>query len=147
MARTLKVLAWLMGVSCLLIGVYHFALGVWSVPGAAVTDQVRATWDSRERTYSVYFAVFGLAWIWAARQTPIPARAVRILSLIFLASGLGRVLSVLVEGWPHPMQTGEAILELVLPFVFLALAGAAERADGAGGPRAHPARRREQSVG
>lgn len=32
MAKTLKVLALIMGVSCALIGLYHFVLGQWSVP-------------------------------------------------------------------------------------------------------------------
>jgi Domain of unknown function (DUF4345) len=52
-ASYLRNLAGFTGLSCIAIGVYHFALGTASVPGA--TD-ANATVDSRERFYSVYFA-------------------------------------------------------------------------------------------
>src|SRR5260221_278858 len=58
--RHLKNLAVFTGLSCIVIGIYHFALGTASVPGA--TD-ANATVDSRERFYSAYFAGYGLAWL------------------------------------------------------------------------------------
>ena len=57
--RSLRNLAGFTGLSCVAIGLYHFALGTASVPGA--TD-ANATVDSRERFYSAYFAGYGLAW-------------------------------------------------------------------------------------
>jgi hypothetical protein len=54
----MKNLAGFTGLSCIVIGIYHFALGTASVPGA--TD-ANATVDSRERFYSAYFAGYGLA--------------------------------------------------------------------------------------
>lgn len=125
MAKLLRVLTLVMGVSFALIGLYHFSLGEWSVPG---TGPATATIDSRERFFSAIFFGYGLAWIWAARQSPISATLIRVLAGVFLLAGTGRVLSVLTVGWPHWLQTSEAVLELVLPLVFFALAGADEKA-------------------
>lgn len=123
-----KALGWLcvlMGVACAGIGVAHFALGVASVPGEA---RAGATVDSRERFYGAIFLGYGLAWLWAARQSPIPARAVRWLAGIFLLGGIGRVLSLAVIGPPHVFQLVLTVIELALPPVFLALASADEQA-------------------
>src|SRR5271169_1722607 len=56
--RHLRSLAGFTGLSCIVIGIYYFALGTASVPGAS---DANATVDSRERFYSAYFAGYGLA--------------------------------------------------------------------------------------
>ena len=128
-ASALRALAWVMGVACALIAAYHFAGGIWSVPGTeSIQGGARATVDSRERFYSAIFLGYGLAWVWVARRRPVPAAAVRFLAAIFLLGGLGRCLSLLVEGWPHWFQLPESAVELVLPFFFFWLAGADEKA-------------------
>ncbi|MGW7443989.1 DUF4345 domain-containing protein [Kitasatospora sp. NPDC054795] len=50
------------------------------------------------------FAGYGVAWIRAARQAPVPARAVRWLAAVLLLGGLARVLSIVVDGRPHWFQ-------------------------------------------
>lgn len=127
MARLLRVLTVLMGVTCALIGLYHLTLGQVSVPGAGTAS---ATIDSRERFYSAIFIGFGLAWVWASRQAPVPATTVRILAGIFLLGGAGRVLSWVDLGPPHWLQVAGMVVELGLPFVFFWLAPADERATG-----------------
>ncbi|MCK7625236.1 DUF4345 domain-containing protein [Streptomyces sp. RS10V-4] len=127
-----------MGAACAAIGAYHFALGIVSVPGEGAAG---ATVDSRERFYNAIFLGYGLAWIWAARRTPIPAAAVRALTAVFLLGGLGRVLSGLVHDWPHWFQIPLAVLELALPPVYFWLADADEKAArpaAAGAPAAAP---------
>ncbi|MET7540550.1 DUF4345 domain-containing protein [Streptomyces sp. NPDC005507] len=124
MARLLKWLAMAMGIACAAIGLYHLVLGIASVPGEGSTG---ATVDSRERFYNAIFFGFGLAWIWAARQSPIPSTAVRWLAGIFLLGGIGRVLSVAVHGWPHWFQVPLSALELALPPLFFWLSTADER--------------------
>jgi hypothetical protein len=122
--RSLKNLAWLTGVSCVAIGIYHFMLGTASVPGAA---DANATVDSRERFYSAYFAGYGLAWLQAARKSPVRATEVRALAGLMLVSGVGRVISMLRNGRPHWFQEVLTAVEFVVPAAFLAIAQADER--------------------
>lgn len=73
------------------------------------------------------FVGYGLAWLWAARQRPVPARAVRWLVGVFLLGGVGRLLSLAVHGWPQWFQIALAVIELGLPPVFFWLADAEEQ--------------------
>jgi hypothetical protein len=125
MARTLKWLVVIMGISCIAIGAFHFLLGTASVPGEGTAG---ATVDSRERFYGAIFLGYGIAWIWAARQSPISSTLVRWLAGIFLLGGIGRVVSLVVHGNPQWFQTALTVLELGLPLLFFALASADEHA-------------------
>ncbi|MFI1330710.1 DUF4345 domain-containing protein [Streptomyces sp. NPDC020845] len=124
MARALCVLAQLMGWACVAIGLFHVALGNAAIPGAGSAG---ATVDSWGRFMGASFAGYGLAWLWAARQRPIPARAVRWLAGVFLLGGVGRLLSLAVHGWPQWFQIALTAIELGLPPVFFWLAEAEER--------------------
>ncbi|MEU6231515.1 DUF4345 domain-containing protein [Kitasatospora sp. NPDC047058] len=125
MARALRVLAWTMGVACVAIGLFHVVGGNAAVPGEAGAG---ATVDSMGRFFGAVFAGYGLAWVWAARQSPVPARVVRVLAGVFLLGALGRVLSIVVEGRPHGFQLFLMVLELALSPVFFGLAAADEKA-------------------
>ena len=48
--------------------------------------------------------------------------AVRWLSIVFLLGGMGRVLSLVIDGWPQWLQTGLTVIELAVPLMFLWLA-------------------------
>jgi hypothetical protein len=124
MPRVLKALVLLMGVACTLIGIYHFALGISSVPGETAAG---ATVDSRERFYNAIFIGYGLAWVWAWRQDPLPKHLVHALTWIFLLGGVGRVVSLVVEGRPHWFQLVLTAVELVVPFLFFWLLGTSDR--------------------
>jgi len=124
-ASHLRNLAGFTGLSCVVIGVYHFALGTASVPGA--TD-ANATVDSRERFYSAYFAGYGLAWLRAARKSPIRAGDVRLLSGLMLISAVGRLISLFDRGRPHWFQEVLTAVEFVVPAAFFAIADADENA-------------------
>jgi hypothetical protein len=121
--RHLRNLAGLTGLSCIVIGIYHFALGTASVPGA--TD-ANATVDSRERFYSAYFAGYGLAWLSAARRSPIRATEVRLLAGLMLVSAVGRVISLVHNGRPHWFQEALTAVEFIVPAAFFGLADADE---------------------
>ncbi|WP_369356878.1 DUF4345 domain-containing protein [Streptomyces sp. cg2] len=125
MARTLRVLAWVMGIACVAIGLFHVVAGMSAIPGAGDSD---ATVDSFGRFMGAIFAGYGLAWLWAARRMPIPAVAVRLLTGVFLLGGLSRVLSIAVAGWPDGFQVVLMAIELGLPPVYFWLADADERA-------------------
>jgi Domain of unknown function (DUF4345) len=122
--RHLKNLAGFTGLSCLVIGIYHFALGIASVPGAA---DANATVDSRERFYSAYFAGYGLAWLRAARRSPVRAADVRLLAGLMLVSAIGRVMSLASHGRPHWLQEVLTAVEFVVPAAFLGMATADEK--------------------
>jgi hypothetical protein len=124
--RDLKNLARFTGLSCIAIGVYHFALGTASVPGA--TD-ANATVDSRERFYSAIFAGYGLAWLRAARKSPIRAGEVRLLAGVMLLSAIGRLISLVDKGRPHWFQEVLTAVEFVVPAVFFGIAEADEKAE------------------
>jgi hypothetical protein len=116
--RHLKDRAGFTGLSCVAIGIYHFALGTASVPGA--TD-ANATVDSRERFYSAYFAGYGLAWLGAARSSPIRATQIRLLAGLMLVSAVGRVISLVSSGRPHWFQEVLTAVEFVVPAAFFEL--------------------------
>jgi uncharacterized protein DUF4345 len=121
--RHLKNLAGFTGLSCIVIGIYHFVLGTASVPGA--TD-ANATVDSRERFYSAYFAGYGLAWLGAARRSPIRAGEVRLLAGLMLVSAIGRVISLVHNGRPHWFQEVLTAVEFIVPAAFFGIADADE---------------------
>ncbi|WP_406839611.1 DUF4345 domain-containing protein [Streptomyces sp. AHU1] len=124
MARVLRILTQLMGWSSVAIGLFHVALGNAAIPGAGSAG---ATVDSWGRFMGAVFVGYGLAWLWAARQRPIPARAVRWLAGVFLLGGVGRLLSLAVHGRPQWFQIALAVIELSLPLVFFRLADSEER--------------------
>ena len=125
-ARHLKNLAGFTGLSCIAIGIYHFALGTASVPGA--TD-ANATVDSRERFYSAYFAGYGVAWLRAARKSPIRAGEVRLLAGLMAVSGIGRLISLVHNGRPHWLQEVLTAIEFIIPAAFFGIADADEAED------------------
>ncbi|MBV6701613.1 DUF4345 domain-containing protein [Kitasatospora aureofaciens] len=124
MAKALRVLAWTMGIACVAIGLEHVLLGNLALPGE---EHAGATIDSWGRFMGAVFAGYGAAWLWAVRQAPIPARAVRWLAGVFLLGGIGRLLSLAATGWPGAFQAVLAALELGLPPVYFWLADADER--------------------
>lgn len=147
MAKSLKWLLWIMGVACVAIGVLHFVLGTASVPGEG---RAGVTVDSRERFYGAIFLGYGLVWIWAVRQSPVPAAVVRWLAGVFFLGGLGRLLSLAVHGRPQWFQLALTVIELGLPPLYFALAGADEKAQsssGTGTRRAEPSRSRIEEPG
>ncbi|APE23717.1 MULTISPECIES: DUF4345 domain-containing protein [Streptomyces] len=138
MAKVLRVLTQVMGWACVAIGLFHVALGNAALPGAGSAG---ATVDSWGRFMGAAFAGYGLAWLWAARQHPIPAGPVRWLAGVFLLGGAGRLLSLAAHGRPHGFQIALTVIELALPPVFFWLANAEERAavTGVRSPAAPPA--------
>ncbi|WP_129307356.1 DUF4345 domain-containing protein [Streptomyces sp. L2] len=126
MARALRTLTQLMGWSSVAIGLFHVALGNAAIPGAGSAG---TTIDSWGRFMGSSFVGYGLAWIWAARQRPIPAAVVRWLAGVFLLGAAGRFLSLAVAGRPQWFQLALTAIEVALPPVFFWLADAEERTE------------------
>ncbi|MEV7211828.1 DUF4345 domain-containing protein [Kitasatospora cineracea] len=112
MARTLRFLSYAMGFACTAIGLLHLLAGNAIVPGATAAGP---TVDSLNRFLGAIFAGYGLAWLWTARQHPIPPTPVRALAALFLLGALGRILSLTVTGRPNWFQLALLAIELALP--------------------------------
>ncbi|MFE9576054.1 DUF4345 domain-containing protein [Nocardia sp. NPDC006044] len=123
MATALKWLSMTMGLACVAIGIFHLAAGIDGIPDMGSSG---VTADSQTRFFGAIFLGYGVAWIWAARQTPIPAIVIRWLAGIFLLGAVGRFISVAVYGWPHWFQIVLTALEVALPPLYLWLATADE---------------------
>jgi hypothetical protein len=122
----LRNMAGLAGLSCIAIGVYHFAFGTASVPGAA---DANATVDSRERFYSAFFAGYGFAWLRAARKSPIRASDVRLLAGLMFLGAVGRLISLVHNGRPHWFQEVLTAIEIVVPAVLFGIADTEEKTE------------------
>ncbi|MFF0390255.1 DUF4345 domain-containing protein [Kitasatospora sp. NPDC004615] len=117
--KALHALMLAMGYGCVAIGLFHVLLGNSAIPGESSAGP---TIDSLGRFFGAIFAGYGVAWLQAARQSPIRTTAVRWLAGILFLGGLGRILSLAVHGWPHWFQVALGIVELALPPLFLWLA-------------------------
>ncbi|MCX5384109.1 DUF4345 domain-containing protein [Streptomyces sp. NBC_00083] len=124
MARLLMWLSWAMGIADVAIGATHLIVGVASVPGAGSPGP---TVDSLMRFFGAIFLGYGLAWIWVARQSPIPSNAVRLLAGVFFLGGAARLLSWAALGRPDWFQLVLMGIELALPPLYFWLASADER--------------------
>ncbi|MEU3353452.1 DUF4345 domain-containing protein [Streptomyces sp. NPDC037389] len=113
--KLLTWLSWTMGIACVAIGVMHTVSGMDSIPDGKSGGP---TVDSLVRFFSAIFLGYGLAWIWAARQSPIPSKAVRWLAGIFFLGGLDRLVSWADVGRPDGLQIVLMALELGLPPLF-----------------------------
>ena len=80
-----------------------------------------ATMDGELRFYAPFWGVYGLALLAAARDPIRRLSWVPWLSALFFAGGVGRGVSLLTVGPPHPVFTLLMAIELLLPMVFLAL--------------------------
>ncbi|RFU88556.1 DUF4345 domain-containing protein [Streptomyces triticagri] len=130
--KALRLLASVMGWAGVAIGLFHVLAGNLAIPGATSAGP---TVDSLGRFLGATFAGYGLAWLWVARQSPIPALAVRWLTAVFFLGALGRILSLAVEGRPHWFQLALGGVELVVSPILFWLSGADEAASRAGADR------------
>ena len=124
MTRELKRLVLITGIVCVLLGLSQFVLGTRLTPGAAAAN---ATTESAERFAGGILIGFGLAWLWAARVSPLPLAVVRFLACVLLLGATGRIISVAGQGWPHWFQLVQTIVEIVVPALVLIVTAVVSR--------------------
>lgn len=112
MKRALQVFLVLFGVVVIAISLAHLAVGQHAVLGGS---ELNATSDGEDRFYAGIFLGFGAALIWCARDVERKFVAIAALSAAFFIGGIGRLLSLLFVGAPHPFFVAMLVVELVLP--------------------------------
>jgi hypothetical protein len=85
------------------------------------TGQWPATMDSELRFYAPFWGAYGLALLAVARDLPARLRFVPPLAALFFIGGVGRAISYVVVGPPHPFFAFLMAIELILPVVFVTL--------------------------
>jgi hypothetical protein len=69
--------------------------------------------DSEYRFAHVIWLAVGVVLFWSLRRPAERARVTRLLLVVAAFGGVGRLISLAVMGWPHPVYIGVGILELV----------------------------------
>jgi hypothetical protein len=93
-----------------LSGTKHASTGAWP-----------PTMDSELRFYAPFWGAYGLALIYIARRLPATLGWVPPMAVLFFAGGIGRAISYLAVGAPHPFFVLLMVVEIVLPVLFVAL--------------------------
>jgi Domain of unknown function (DUF4345) len=106
-----------------LVGALHLCLGLNAdallgakLPADVIAD---ATLDSQNRFYGTSFTLYGaLLWL-SASDLARYATVLRCLLVVFLASGVARLVSIALRGNPSALVLGLMVTELVMPAVLL----------------------------
>lgn len=128
----LRYALWALGLAAVAIGLSIFLLGADATARASVNvlrvvmpvaDDVSGLAepdaDSELRFYAVFWIAYGITLIGTARNLLATLWRVPWLAGLFFAGGVGRVLSYLAVGAPHPLFLTLMVVELVLPAVFI----------------------------
>ena len=147
MLNALRICLLVLGVSAVAIALSIFCFGAgftgaWAeslfdlVSGwrGPATGAWPATMDSELRFYAALWGAYGVVVLRTGMSLKTRLPQVPWLAAIFFAGGVGRLLSRLSLGAPHPLFTALLVIEVSLPVIMMALwAGAtasiAERVD------------------
>jgi hypothetical protein len=108
--KTFKLLCWVAGTTLIALGVTRILFGMATVPGGG---SVNPTLDNEIRTAGPLLISFGIAYIWAARRSPIPFALLRLLAMTMALLAVTRVISMIETGLPHWVFTVFTVIELI----------------------------------
>lgn len=111
--RILQWFAIVWGVALIGIGFGHILFGNGITPGGATLN---ATDDSQARSVGSVVLFCGIAYVWAARRSPLPVQLLQVLAVITALMATGRVISAIDVGWPSWLFT------VFIPTEFIAAA-------------------------
>ena len=100
------------GLACMTIGLAHALFGP---PSIIAGGPVSATIDSELRFYAVLFFGFGAGFIWAAADLARRSALVHVLSGLFLAGGVARLLAIWQTGAPNAFYLVLIVVEIAVP--------------------------------
>jgi hypothetical protein len=109
----------LFGVIVIAISLAHMAIGPEAVIGAV---PVNPTMAGEDRFFAGLLMCYGIALLWCARDVQRKCIYVSLLAAVFYVGGIGRLLSVLLDGAPHPFYVAILVLELALPPIMVVAA-------------------------
>lgn len=134
MSMALRIASSVLGFAATIIGGLIFVIGpamtgdIFATVLQAVMPSVPPTVglvgpdvDSEMRFYAVLWIAYGAAAVWVSRRLPERIGLLRLMLAIFWLGGVGRGISFLAVGAPHPLFIVLMWIELVLPAVLLAL--------------------------
>ena len=107
----LQILMAVMGLIPLITGAACFVLGPARMPGG---QPVTPSIDGEYRFLSVYWLACGLVIYWMIPNIERHTRLFRFVAGIIFISGLGRLLSILLFGKPHPAYLIAMSIELFI---------------------------------
>lgn len=84
--------------------------------------------DSEMRFYAVLWMAYGGVALWVARTLPTRVNLLRLMLVIFWFGGVGRVISYLAVGAPHPLFIVLMWIEIALAPVLIAMSYAGAEA-------------------
>ena len=126
--RVIQILMFGMGIAAVGIGAMVFLMGApvihlteslfnLAVSRAIPPDPavISPTVDSEFRFYAIFWLSYGGLVVWAARNIRTQLRLAPILMGLFFLGGIGRILSYIFVGAPHPAFVGLMVVELVAP--------------------------------
>jgi hypothetical protein len=108
--KTLKLLCWVAGATLIALGISRILFSMATVPGGG---SVNPTLDNEIRTAGALLIAFGIAYIWAARRSPIPSALLRVLAMTMALLAVARVISMIETGLPHWVFTVFTVIELI----------------------------------
>ena len=92
-------------------GLAGIILGPGFIPGGA---PVPASVDSEYRFANVFWLAAGVALWWSLFRLSERKSVTRVALMLAFVGGFARLISVAVEGWPHPVFIATLMLELVV---------------------------------
>ena len=126
--RIIQVLMVVLGIAAVGIGAMVFLMGVqfiqltessfnFAIGQSIPLDpaEVSPTIDNEFRFYSIFWLSYGGLVLWVARNILAQLRLVPILVGLFFIGGIGRALSHIFVGAPHPAFVALMVIELVAP--------------------------------
>jgi hypothetical protein len=130
----LRIAFTLLGVAAILIGSSIFLAGpdwtgqMFVLALRAVAPETptleglhHANVDSELRFYAALWFAYGALALWVARDLPERVQWLRIMLAVFLLGGVGRAISWVAVGAPHPLFQLLMLIEIALPPALIAL--------------------------
>ena len=119
MRREFQAFFALFGVIVIGISLAHFAIGPQAIIGGVA---VNPTMAGEDRFLAGLLLCWGIALLWCARDVEHKRVCITLLAAVFFVGAIGRLLSVVLDGPPHPFYVAMLVLELALPPLMVVVA-------------------------